>query len=136
MLDLIVVQKHALIELLLLSFLTLCAFRPTPVLPRHRDLLRRRDRKARLPPNTKVAPKRDLSIPRAVRRSCEGPLRRLDPAADEDDVLRLEVEPADVARELVPTGVVAEDVPCEVAAGVEDLAVRVVLEDEHCPLLV
>ncbi len=136
MLDLVVVQEDALIELRRLPPLALYVLRSTTVLPGHRDLLLGRDGETRLPSRTEVSTERDLPVPRTVCRRRQRPLRRLDPSADEDDVLRLEVESADVPRELVPASMVQEDVLREVAAGMEDLAVRVVLEDEDRALLV
>ena len=136
MLDLVVVQEHALIELRRLRAIVLCILGATPVLPGHADLVRGRHREASLPSRAEVAPERDLPVPRAVRRRSERPLGGFDPATDEDDLLRFQVEPADVPSELMPTSVVEKDILCEIAAGMEDLAVRVVLEDEDRALFI
>ena len=101
------------------------------MLPGHGHILRRGNRKARLSSWGKLAPEGDLPVARAVRRCCKRPLGSLDPPADEDDVLRFEIEPAHVPRELVPSGVIEEYILREVPARVEDLPVGVVLEDEY-----
>ena len=132
MLDLVIVQEDALIECgSLVRTRTRRALGSTSVLPGHGHILRRRNRKARLSSWGKLPPKGDLPVARAVRRCCKRPLRGLDPAADEDDILRFEIESAHVPRKLVPSCVVEKDVLCEVPARVEDLPVGVVLEDEH-----